>query len=112
MSWADSFSRALFLTPFTERGGPCSPLNSRSFRFQTHGRKGQGAEGCGQGPGGRVSIAATRTEAGHADHFWAVALALRDAAQAPASVAFTAMSDLRPKIASFGLGRASRGVPW
>jgi len=28
MSWADSFSRALFLTPFTERGGPCSPLNS------------------------------------------------------------------------------------
>jgi hypothetical protein len=26
-------------------------LNSRSFRFQTHGRKGQGAEGCGQGPG-------------------------------------------------------------
>ena len=51
MSWADSFSRALFLTPFTERGVPCSPLNSRSFRFQTHGRKGQGAEGCGQGPG-------------------------------------------------------------
>ena len=33
-------------------------------------------------PGGRVSIAATRTEAGHADHFWAFALALR-AAQIP-----------------------------
>ena len=28
-------------------------------------------------PGGRVSIAATRDEAGHADHFWAIALALR-----------------------------------
>jgi hypothetical protein len=30
---------------------PAISLNSRSFRFQTHGRKGQGAEGCGQGPG-------------------------------------------------------------
>lgn len=28
-------------------------------------------------PGGRVSIAATRDEAGHADEFWAVALAIR-----------------------------------
>ena len=30
-------------------------------------------------PGGRVSIAATRDEAGHADHFWALALAVRAA---------------------------------
>jgi len=30
-------------------------------------------------PGGRVSIAAVRDEAGHADHFWALALALRAA---------------------------------
>ena len=30
-------------------------------------------------PGGRVSIAATRDEAGHADHFWAIALAIRAA---------------------------------
>lgn len=30
-------------------------------------------------PGGRVSIAATRDEAGHADHFWAFALAIRAA---------------------------------
>ena len=30
-------------------------------------------------PGGRVSIAATRDEAGHADHFWSLALALRAA---------------------------------
>lgn len=28
-------------------------------------------------PGGRVSIAATRDEAGHADHFWGLALAVR-----------------------------------
>lgn len=31
-------------------------------------------------PGGRVSIAAERDEAGHADHFWSVALAVRAAA--------------------------------
>lgn len=30
-------------------------------------------------PGGKVSIAATRDEAGHADHFWALALAVRAA---------------------------------
>lgn len=30
-------------------------------------------------PGGRVSIAATRDEAGHADHFWGLALAIRAA---------------------------------
>ena len=34
-------------------------------------------------PGGRVSIAATRDEAGHADHFWSFALALEAAASAP-----------------------------
>lgn len=28
-------------------------------------------------PGGKVSIAATRDEAGHADHFWSIALAIR-----------------------------------
>ncbi|HEY6226507.1 MAG TPA: hypothetical protein VI282_05225, partial [Verrucomicrobiae bacterium] len=33
-------------------------------------------------PNGRVSIAATRNEAGHADHFWSLALAL-NAAQSP-----------------------------
>lgn len=33
-------------------------------------------------PGGRVSIAATRTEAGHADHFWSFALAI-EAAESP-----------------------------
>jgi phage FluMu gp28-like protein len=33
-------------------------------------------------PGGRVSIAATRDEAGHADHFWSLALALEAAGSA------------------------------
>jgi hypothetical protein len=33
-------------------------------------------------PSGRVSIAATRDEAGHADHFWSLALAI-DAAKTP-----------------------------
>ena len=33
--------------------------------------------------GGRVSIAATRNEAGHADHFWSLALALEAARNAP-----------------------------
>jgi phage FluMu gp28-like protein len=39
-------------------------------------------------PGGRVSIAAVRDEAGHADHFWALALAIR--AAKPSGVAFSA----------------------
>jgi phage FluMu gp28-like protein len=38
-------------------------------------------------PGGRVSIAATRDEAGHADHFWSLALAV-DAAATGASCGF------------------------
>jgi phage FluMu gp28-like protein len=33
-------------------------------------------------PSGQVSIAATRDEAGHADHFWALALAI-NVAQSP-----------------------------
>ena len=39
-------------------------------------------------PGGRVSIAATRDEAGHADHFWSFALALEASGSAPAPFAF------------------------
>jgi phage FluMu gp28-like protein len=34
-------------------------------------------------PGGRVSIAAVRDEAGHADHFWSLALAMRASKSAP-----------------------------
>lgn len=40
-------------------------------------------------PNGRVSIAATRDEAGHADHFWSVALALRAANQPQATYSAT-----------------------
>jgi phage FluMu gp28-like protein len=40
-------------------------------------------------PSGRVSIAATRDEAGHADHFWGLALAIR-ASSSPNSGAITA----------------------
>jgi phage FluMu gp28-like protein len=39
-------------------------------------------------PGGRVSIAATRTEAGHADHFWSFALAVEAATSAGVPYAF------------------------
>lgn len=39
-------------------------------------------------PGGRVSIAATRDEAGHADHFWSLALALEAASVAGAPFAY------------------------
>lgn len=46
-------------------------------------------------PGGRVSIAATRDEAGHADHFWGLALMVR-AGSGPATT-------FMPR--AFGLGR-------
>lgn len=39
-------------------------------------------------PGGRVSIAATRDEAGHADHFWSLALAIEAAATSSAPFAY------------------------
>ncbi len=42
-------------------------------------------------PSGRVSIAATRDEAGHADHFWSFALALHAARQSPGPFAYTAI---------------------
>lgn len=41
-------------------------------------------------PGGKVSIAAVRNEAGHADHFWGIALAIR-AAMAKAGGAVTSL---------------------
>ena len=42
-------------------------------------------------PGGRVSIAATRDEAGHADHFWSFALALEAGARGGAPWAFQSL---------------------
>ena len=57
-------------------------------------------------PGGRVSIAATRDEAGHADHFWAIALALRAAAGNAGPAQFSRARNIvhRP-ISGMGVGR-------
>jgi phage FluMu gp28-like protein len=46
-------------------------------------------------PGGRVSIAATRDEAGHADHFWSLALANRAASNQGTPGTFMAFESLR-----------------
>jgi phage FluMu gp28-like protein len=46
-------------------------------------------------PGGRVSIAATRDEAGHADHFWSFALAVEVGASAPGPFAYRAVERLQ-----------------
>jgi len=43
-------------------------------------------------PGGRVSIAATRDEAGHADHFWSFALAIDAGSQASGPFAYKSVS--------------------
>ena len=59
-------------------------------------------------PGGRVSIAATRDEAGHADHFWALALALRAMSSGPSGpFAYTAVP--RQTIRADRPGRPARG---
>ncbi len=52
-------------------------------------------------PGGRVSIAATRDEAGHADHFWSLALANRASASA-----FGPISD--PSVIKIGKPHSNR----
>jgi phage FluMu gp28-like protein len=49
-------------------------------------------------PGGRVSIAAVRDEAGHADHFWALALAVRAADGNAASLPFLPPTGRRAQI--------------
>ncbi len=46
-------------------------------------------------PGGRVSIAATRDEAGHADHFWSLALAVRATRSQPPAGRFLPPSGWR-----------------
>ena len=60
-------------------------------------------------PGGRVSIAATRDEAGHADHFWSLALAVRAAAQAPSAYPLRVC---RTRMARAAAWRRDRSVPW
>jgi phage FluMu gp28-like protein len=54
-------------------------------------------------PGGRVSIAATRDEAGHADHFWSFALAIEAASSHGGPFAYSAVKT------KTGANRMSRG---
>lgn len=49
-------------------------------------------------PGGRVSIAAVRDEAGHADHFWGIALAIRASANPTVVPAIVPPSGIRARI--------------
>jgi phage FluMu gp28-like protein len=49
-------------------------------------------------PGGRVSIAAVRDEAGHADHFWAFALAIRASEQDSTPIAIIVPTGRRAEI--------------
>lgn len=46
-------------------------------------------------PGGRVSIAAVRDSAGHADHFWGLALAVRAAADVRSSLTAESLAGIR-----------------
>lgn len=65
-------------------------------------------------PGGRVSIAAVRDNAGHADHFWALALAARAASGVGGPVAY-ARVDTRINSSPhhiFGVGRMSSSKGW
>jgi hypothetical protein len=57
-------------------------------------------------PGGRTSIAAVRDEAGHADLFWALALAVRSAESRRVPVAYAAVTGLltQDNIGNLGLG--------
>lgn len=56
-------------------------------------------------PGGRVSIAATRDEAGHADDFWGLALAIRAGMSNPGPARFSRIQTAHSTIGSLGLAR-------
>lgn len=49
-------------------------------------------------PGGRVSIAATRNEAGHADHFWGIALGIRASQEITEATRFIPPSGRRSQV--------------
>jgi len=49
-------------------------------------------------PGGRVSIAAVRNEAGHADHFWGLALAVRASQTIAGPFAYQSIATQRPDV--------------
>jgi phage FluMu gp28-like protein len=61
-------------------------------------------------PGGRVSICAVRDGAGHADHFWAIALAIRSGMAGAGPVAF-ARIEMPPSMGHMGMGKLSQEVP-
>lgn len=61
-------------------------------------------------PSGRVSICATRDGAGHADHFWALALAIRAGMTGAGPVAF-AKIEVRPSMGNMGMGKIGQEVP-
>lgn len=65
-------------------------------------------------PGGRVSIAAVRDGAGHADHFWALALAVRAAGSGSTGVAYArvATSINSPPRHMFGMGELDLSKGW
>ena len=62
-------------------------------------------------PGGRTSIAATRTESGHADHFWALALAVRAAEHGSLPVSSSRVTGLtiQHNAGNLGMGRLKVG---
>lgn len=60
-------------------------------------------------PGGRVSIAATRDDAGHADHFWALALSVRAGIHNKAT-GFAKTRTKHPRIGRLGMGRVGKAV--
>jgi phage FluMu gp28-like protein len=60
-------------------------------------------------PGGRVSIAATRDEAGHADHFWSLALAVRAAGQPIAAGLYRPFADGLTSVTSARRNRQLEG---
>ncbi|MDE2099101.1 MAG: terminase family protein [Patescibacteria group bacterium] len=61
-------------------------------------------------PGGRVSIAATRDEAGHADHFWGLALAVRACNGNSGPAQFSKIKLANPPAGNFGMGRFKGAV--
>lgn len=60
-------------------------------------------------PGGRVSIAATRTEAGHADRFWSVALAVEAASTGGQAFVWNGSQNASRKDGEAREGRILRG---
>jgi hypothetical protein len=63
-------------------------------------------------PGGRVSIAAVRDEAGHADHFWALALMIRAAESGAGPCHYSKATGIpgQQTVGRMGLGRVKSGM--